>query len=316
MNGRMKLLALMALFGGFAATGCASTNVTSETRNAPITYRIGQGDAQYVSLNRTPRTSRPALPRAYDPLGGQTDTFDPSKIDRNLYKHQKVGKTYTIMGQTFTPRHNPDYNRTGVASWYGPKFHGKPTANGETFDKRAMTAAHPTLPLNSLVRVTNLDNGKSVVVRLNDRGPFVGGRMIDMSEAGAEALGYKQQGTVNVRVRYLGPANPGAGKRWIPKEVPRMVELPRENLTPAPRPAPYIPPVAAPRPVAPQQAVPQVEAPRYTPAPVRPSAPRRTPQADLPKGDITMTIKGPIHIARSDDSQPSPEFIAEPARSN
>jgi len=108
---------------------------------------------------------------------------------------------------TYTPRHNPDYDRVGEASWYGDTFHGKPTANGELYDKTAMTAAHKTLPLNSYVIVTHLETGKSLKIRLNDRGPFIDGRIIDLSEAAARELGIINAGLSRVRVRYAGPAD-------------------------------------------------------------------------------------------------------------
>jgi rare lipoprotein A len=101
---------------------------------------------------------------------------------------------------------DPNYDRKGVASWYGDAFHGRPTANGELFDKDLVSAAHKTLPLPSLVEVTNLDNGKKLVVRVNDRGPFVDGRIIDLSHEAARQLGYADKGLAHVRVRYLGPA--------------------------------------------------------------------------------------------------------------
>ncbi len=120
--------------------------------------------------------------------------------------HQKIGRPYTISGKTYVPARDDDYNRVGTASWYGPNFHGKKTANGEVFDQNAMTAAHPTLPLPSVVRVTNLGTGKQILVRVNDRGPFVDSRMIDLSKRAASELGYKAQGTAKVRVEYVGPA--------------------------------------------------------------------------------------------------------------
>ncbi len=113
----------------------------------------------------------------------------------------KVGKPYTVDGQTYTPGVDISYDKVGTASWYGPGFHGGRTATGEVYDQHALTAAHPTLPMPSLVRVTNLSNGKSAVVRINDRGPFKGGRIIDLSKASAEALGFK--GLAQVRVQYL-----------------------------------------------------------------------------------------------------------------
>lgn len=116
-------------------------------------------------------------------------------------KSVRVGKPYTIKGETYYPSYNPTYNEVGIASWYGPGFHGKKTANGETYDQYAMTAAHPTLPLPSLVRVTNLTNGQSTIVRINDRGPFAEGRIIDLSKRAAETIGIK--GISKVRVTYL-----------------------------------------------------------------------------------------------------------------
>ncbi len=118
----------------------------------------------------------------------------------------KVGKPYQIAGKWFYPREDPTYDRTGIASWYGTLFHGRRTANGEVFDMDALTAAHPTLPLPSLVRVTNLHNGRSIVVRVNDRGPYKHNRIIDMSRYGAHLLGFRKNGTAQVRVTYLRPA--------------------------------------------------------------------------------------------------------------
>ena len=122
----------------------------------------------------------------------------------------KVGKPYQVGGVWYVPREQPDYNETGVASWYGQAFNMKATSNGEVFDMNAFSAAHTTLPLPSMVEVTNLDNGKMLVVRVNDRGPFVGGRLIDLSYAAAKELGYAERGTARVRVRYVGPAPLGA----------------------------------------------------------------------------------------------------------
>lgn len=115
----------------------------------------------------------------------------------------KVGKPYTVLGQTYIPRETYDYVETGIASWYGPGFHGGKTACGESYDKNELTAAHRTLQMPSLVRVTNLDNGRSVVVRVNDRGPFSKGRVIDVSRRAAEALNMIGTGTAKVRVELL-----------------------------------------------------------------------------------------------------------------
>jgi len=114
-------------------------------------------------------------------------------------------KPYQINGRWYEPAEDPDYNEVGLASWYGAAHHGRPTANGETFDQWAISGAHKTLPLPSVVEVTNLETGEKLRVRLNDRGPFVDGRIIDLSRAAAERLGFDRQGVTRVRVRYVGP---------------------------------------------------------------------------------------------------------------
>lgn len=115
----------------------------------------------------------------------------------------KVGKPYQVAGVWYYPKVEYDYAETGIASWYGPGFHGNLTANGEIYDENALTAAHRTLPMPSQVRVTNLENGRSIVVRINDRGPFKHGRIIDMSRRGAQLLGFERSGTAKVRVEIL-----------------------------------------------------------------------------------------------------------------
>jgi len=118
-----------------------------------------------------------------------------------------VGKPYRVAGRTYIPQDNPEgYTTTGTASWYGANFHGRKTANGEVYDMGDLTAAHPTLPLPSYVRVTNLGNGRSVIVRVNDRGPFSRNRVIDVSSATASMLDFKRAGTAKVEVEYIGPA--------------------------------------------------------------------------------------------------------------
>lgn len=115
----------------------------------------------------------------------------------------KVGKEYELNGITYTPKFDEDYDVVGIASWYGEQFHGKLTSNGEVFDMEELTAAHPTLQLPSFVEVTNLENNRKVIVRVNDRGPYSGGRQIDLSKRAAELLGFKDKGTANVRIRLL-----------------------------------------------------------------------------------------------------------------
>lgn len=118
-----------------------------------------------------------------------------------------VGKPYVVAGRTYIPHAGKGYDREGWASWYGSAFHGRLTANGEIFDRDSVAAAHPTLPLPSYVRVTNLVNKRSMVVRVNDRGPYERDRVIDLSERAADALGFHRKGTSRVRVQYVGRAS-------------------------------------------------------------------------------------------------------------
>lgn len=308
-------MGLLAVSVTAAVSGCASTSVTKSVKAAPIVYKVGDGPTQYASLAapRSPISSpiedsyiaaRPMPAPAPMPLQGRG--FDQASVDPDLYKHQRLGNRYTIMGKSYTPKHQPDYDVTGVASWYGDKFHGKPTATGEIFDKTDLTAAHKTLPLNSMLFVTNVENGKTLLVRLNDRGPFVGDRIIDLSQASAQALGITGLG--NVRVQYAGPADPMAANR-APVSAPVEIARPVEEFVEAPAPAPMIanPPVA---PYSPPVAAP-VPAP-YVPeaAPVAPSAPQTLGNdAQVPDGQITLTIKGPVHVASH--TGPSPRLIRE-----
>jgi rare lipoprotein A len=123
----------------------------------------------------------------------------------------KLGQPYQIDGRWYYPEFDPAYDRTGVASWYGAEFDGRPTANGEVFDLSQLSAAHPTMPLPSLVRVTNLDNGRELELRVNDRGPFVGDRIIDLSQAAARELGFEREGIAPVRVQFLRLADDARG---------------------------------------------------------------------------------------------------------
>ena len=120
--------------------------------------------------------------------------------------YYKLGKPYQIGGRWYVPRHEPYYDRSGVGSWYGQDFHGRKTANGEIFDMDALTAAHPTLPMPSYAYVTNMRNGRTILVRINDRGPYVADREIDLSRASARAIGYAGAGLSKVRVRWAGHA--------------------------------------------------------------------------------------------------------------
>src|SRR5881396_1899933 len=118
----------------------------------------------------------------------------------------RVGKPYTVAGRVYVPEEDTEYREDGLASWYGNDFHGRLTANGEVFDMASLTAAHPTLPMPCYARVTNLSNGKSLIVRVNDRGPYHGNRLIDVSNKAAELLEFKANGVAKVRVEYVGRA--------------------------------------------------------------------------------------------------------------
>jgi rare lipoprotein A len=118
----------------------------------------------------------------------------------------RVGKPYVVAGQTYVPEEDPNYRAEGLASWYGDEFHGRLTANGEIYDMNAITAAHPTLPMPSYARVTNLANRKSIIVRINDRGPYHRNRVIDLSVRTAQLLEFHGHGVVRVRVEYVGRA--------------------------------------------------------------------------------------------------------------
>jgi rare lipoprotein A len=120
---------------------------------------------------------------------------------------EMVGRPYVVAGRTYVPRDGSGYVRDGLASWYGTAFHGRLTANGEIFDRESVAAAHPTLPLPSYTRITNLANGRSMIVRVNDRGPYHGNRLLDVSERVAEALDFRRVGTAKVRVEYVGRAS-------------------------------------------------------------------------------------------------------------
>ena len=118
----------------------------------------------------------------------------------------RVGKPYLVGGREYVPEENRHYRAEGLASWYGDDFHGRLTANGEVYDMEAISAAHPTMPMPSYARVTNLATGKSLIVRINDRGPYHANREIDVSSKAAELLGFKGHGVTRVRVEYVGPA--------------------------------------------------------------------------------------------------------------
>jgi rare lipoprotein A len=179
----------------------------------------------------TPVVDQQETPLPVDEPDDDADTEEQGEEGAQPWlERERVGPPYQANGQWYVPTPEPGYQQTGTASWYGPQFHGQRTASGETFDQDALTAAHPTLPIPSLVQVTNLENGREVIVRVNDRGPFVGERLIDLSRGAAQVLGFESAGHARVNVRYLGPA-------------PRRVNADGTN---APASPPSPPPAAAP----------------------------------------------------------------------
>jgi len=194
----------------------------------------------------------------------------------------RVGNPYQINGVWYYPREQPDYDETGIASWYGPGFYNKLTADGEMYTAQDLTAAHRTLPLPVNVRVTNLENGQSLVVRVNDRGPFAAGRIIDLSERAAKLLGIVQKGTAKVRVQYVARADLPTGKQQpfgagtpeaIQNAIPPVPSSKVETST-----LPDIPGAreAAPKPV------------RALPTPVAPAAIGSADAGALPTGQVVQ----------------------------
>jgi rare lipoprotein A len=183
---------------------------------ARLAQRLGLSVALAASLAACGGGARQPAP------GGTAAAAPP------LVGHYKVGQPYRIKGRWYRPEYDPNYSRVGIASWYGADFHGLPTANGEVFDKERISAAHPTLPLPSTVRVTNLENGRSMDIRVNDRGPFIDDRIIDLSEAAARELGYDGRGLARVRVDFLALAD----ARGTPP-APAIAKPPRTLAVPA-----------------------------------------------------------------------------------
>jgi rare lipoprotein A len=344
MCGKSIFVTGIAFLSAISMSACSTTSVVhvADAKAAPITYKLDQGGIQNVSAaqpttpsyssapvytapvydNPSAPASRPVMP---------TLKFNNRSVDRDLYAHQKVGKRYSIRGKSYTPKHEPGYDKTGTASWYGDKFHGRPTATGEKYNMNDITAAHKTLPLNSMAFVTNLETGQGMMVRVNDRGPFVDGRIIDLSRASAQALGLFKSGLAKVRVQYAGPADPMAAKMaGKPTPMPVAPVYERENEpalvveTPNYNQRGYQPlrdlgtppatTVALPQQQFPfQQANPQLPSQDWrnaVPPAIQPETPRSVqgPHGDEP---VTLTITGPVHLAsdKTDDGQPKPKFI-------
>lgn len=229
---------------------------------APIVYAksltgAGAGTAIDLRPGATRISFGPALPStllSFEPVRPIVSAPVSAVAAPLAYAEPYAGPPYQVAGKWYVPTHEPNYNEVGIASWYGPTFHGKASASGETFDENAMTAAHPTLPIPSLVRVTNLENGRSVVVRLNDRGPFVDDRIIDLSRAAGKALDMHAKGTAKVRVQYVGPAPAEANAAPPANAVVQPVRIQASAIETRPAPefgmtAQPLPPLVPPAPV-------------------------------------------------------------------
>jgi rare lipoprotein A len=190
----------------------------------------------------------------------------------------KIGTPYQIGGVWYYPKEDPFYDETGIASWYGQDFHGKATANGERYDMDALTAAHRTLPMPVVVRVTNLENGRSLRLRVNDRGPFARGRIIDVSRRAAQLLGFQQNGTARVRVQFEGRAEVGASPPRDDDEIETSSAIKAAPVTSVAS-TELAPPAGA-----------TAAAPRPTAAEVRiaSNAPVATPSTEGVDGVVTM----------------------------
>jgi rare lipoprotein A len=154
----------------------------------------------------------------------------------------RVGKPYTVGGRVYVPEEDVNYREEGLASWYGDDFHGRLTANGEVFDMASLSAAHPTLPMPCYARVTNLSNGKSLIVRVNDRGPYHGDRLMDVSSRAAELLEFKGNGVARVRVEYVGRAPlEGSDDRQLMATLRTGVPAPSPSLVRVASARPFVP---------------------------------------------------------------------------
>ncbi len=154
----------------------------------------------------------------------------------------RIGKPYMVAGRMYVPEEDVNYREEGLASWYGDDFHGRLTANGEVFDMDSLSAAHPTLPMPCYARVTNLTNGKSLIVRVNDRGPYHGNRLIDVSNKAAELLDFKGNGVARVRVEYVGRAPlEGSDDRQLVATLRTGVPAPSPSLVRVASAHPFVP---------------------------------------------------------------------------
>jgi rare lipoprotein A (peptidoglycan hydrolase) len=224
---------MLALLAAFVLSACARedtptanwrTTTEPSTSFAPMTVQPtapAQPSGSYAPMAPSMQTLTPPAPPgppmrdpcltkwgsprldAPDGCAARGPRASRSLPSRGIYK---IGKPYTVAGKTYVPAEDPNYDETGTASWYGDGFHGGPTANGEVYDMHLLTAAHKTLPMPSYAYVHNPVNGRTIMVRINNRGPFKGDRIIDLSHEAARQLDFKARGLATVRVTYAGPA--------------------------------------------------------------------------------------------------------------
>lgn len=244
------------------------------TKHIAVLAFAGLGLSACATTQGPPAPGAPAATAAAEPDG-----------------YFKVGTPYQVDGKWYYPAEDYGYVQEGIASWYGQDFHGKKTANGEKYDMNAVTAAHPTLPMPSMVRVTNLDNGRQLNVRVNDRGPFHSSRIIDLSRRAAQLLGFYEAGTAHVRVE-IDPTESinlkNLALKYHPPEMPRVVAAPRDAIsTTALAPVTATPADIAPR-QAPKQTAPKPAAPPKAAA--RP--PAKPPEPPLPQPKIARADPG------------------------
>lgn len=238
--------------------------VDQSFNNPPVTETI---TTDVVNTEVKQETITPAEPiPAPEATPAPVENTDVSKTNFGAIGTYKIGNPYLIDGVSYYPHEDYSYSEIGIASWYGPNFHGEKTANGEIFDETKFTAAHRTLPMPSLVKVTNLENGVSINVKVNDRGPYARDRILDLSSAAADILGIKQKGTARVKVEILPEESKNLKELAIASQntdiyptnisysssaiQPEEAPAPVENTEPAPAPAPVENPEPTPAPEA------------------------------------------------------------------
>ncbi len=283
-------------FAGVSSLALLAANCASETRSGRQLSAQNQREIGAFSDKRKYGTASPRVVEYGQevPKGGGRD---------------HVGRPYRVAGRWYTPRENPSYSAVGAASWYGDAFHGRKTANGEIYDKYSYTAAHPTMPLPSYARVTNLTNNRSMIVRVNDRGPFHGGRIIDLSERVAHALDFKHIGTARVKVDYIQRASTAGSDDRL------LVATLRTDGAPAQMPGGYSPlpgqqpiMVASNAPTPSSTFVPGLQ-PRPAATPIRPAAPVAV--AFQPQVAQPQAAQPEVQRAEAEESDASPVLVAE-----